>query len=303
MRCGSQSQWFRWIEKVPAFAEMPPEAISSLLDYMVLKGILWSDNGILAFATEGESIFGRKNFMEILSVFTSPPLFKVVSGQKELGFVHESAFYRREDGPAVLVLAGRSWKTNNLDWKRRVAHVEPSEGKGRSRWLGEGQMLSNTICQSIRRILSSGEPAPEWSRRASNQLEEIRNEHPWVSPNSTTLVRHSNGEVRWWTFAGGIANTLLSDSLKSKYDVSADNLSLRFRAADSVDAVAKLIDGLRHETIKPIPNSDAIDNLKFSECLPPEIASQVFLARFQDKAAIQRVMEEPTKIIVQAAGD
>ncbi len=294
-----RSQWYQWIKKVPAFAEMPEEAISSLLDFMVEKEILWSDDGILAFAAEGEATFGRKNFMEILSVFTSPPLFKVVSGQKELGFVHESTFYRREDGPAVLVLAGRSWKTNNLDWKRRIAHVEPSESKGRSRWLGEGQLLSHAICQSIRRILSSDEPAPEWSRRASNQLEEIRDEHPWVSSSSTTLVLQSNVEIRWWTFAGGIANNLLSDSLKAKCDVSADNLSLRFRSADSVDAVAKLIDGLRYETIKPIPNIESIENLKFSECLPPEIASEVFRARFQDKDAIQRVMDEPRKIVIE----
>jgi len=36
---------------------------------------------------EGEAKYGRKNFMEILSVFTSPPLFHVTWGRKELGFV------------------------------------------------------------------------------------------------------------------------------------------------------------------------------------------------------------------------
>ena len=98
----------------------------------------WSDDGILSFAPEGEAEYGRKNFMELLSVFTSPPLFRVVSGQKELGNVHESTFYKRQDGPVILVLAGRSWKTNHLDWKRRIAHVEPTDERGRSRWLGEG---------------------------------------------------------------------------------------------------------------------------------------------------------------------
>ena len=91
--------------------------------------------------------------MELLSVFTSPPLFRVVTGRKELGFVHESTFYKREEGPVILVLAGRSWKTNHLDWKRRIAHVEPTEERGRSRWLGEGQFLSFRVCQSIRRLL------------------------------------------------------------------------------------------------------------------------------------------------------
>jgi len=110
-----RSQWFSWVDAVPAFNEMPGEKIAALLEYMIAKGILWSDDGIVSFAPEGESIFGRRNFMDILSVFTSPPLFRVMSGQKELGFVHESTFYKREEGPPILVLAGRSWKTSHLD--------------------------------------------------------------------------------------------------------------------------------------------------------------------------------------------
>ena len=182
---------------------MPVESISALVDFMVSKGILWSDNGILGFAPEGESLFGRQNFMELLSVFTSPPLFRVVFGQKELGFVHESTFYRRETGPAVLVLAGRSWKTVHLDWKRRMAHVEASDEKGRSRWFGEGQMLSHKVCQSIRRILASEDTSPHWSRRASQRFEELRQEHPWLSSESTVLLqktdgRHSVVDIRRW---------------------------------------------------------------------------------------------------------
>ena len=138
-----KSQWFSWINTVPGFAKIPPERVAELVDAMLAKGILWSDDGILAFAPEGEATFGRQNSIAILSVFTSPPLFTVMSGQKELGKVHESTFYRREEGLVILVLAGRNWKTRHLDWKRRVAHVEPTDEKGRSRWLGEGQMLSH----------------------------------------------------------------------------------------------------------------------------------------------------------------
>src|SRR6056297_3300503 len=108
--------------------------------------------------------------MDLLSVFTSPPLFRVMSGQKELGFVHESTFFKKDDsdGPPILALAGRSWKTKHLDWKRKIAHVEPTDQKGKSRWLGEGQMLSQAICQSIRRILSTDNDDPSWSSRAKS---------------------------------------------------------------------------------------------------------------------------------------
>ena len=113
-----------------------------LVDHLIRTGILFEDGGILSFGPEGEAEYGRKNFLEFLSVFTSPPLFRVISGQKELGSVHESTFYKKQDGPSILVLAGRSWKTNHLDWKRHIAYVEATNEKGRSRWIGEGQFLS-----------------------------------------------------------------------------------------------------------------------------------------------------------------
>ena len=109
-----KSQWFPWVANVSSFAEMTPEHVNELVEFMITKGIIWSDDGILAFAPEGEATFGRRNFMDLLSVFTSPPLFNVMSGQKELGNVHESTFYSREEGPTILVLAGRSWKTKHL---------------------------------------------------------------------------------------------------------------------------------------------------------------------------------------------
>ncbi len=290
-----RSQWFHWIENVPGFAKMRPERVAELVEAMVASGILLSDTGILAFAPEGEAKFGRRNFMDLLSVFTSPPLFTVMFGQKELGNVHESTFYRREEGPAILVLAGRSWKTRHLDWKRRIAHVEPTDEKGRSRWLGEGQMLSHAICQSIRRILASDEDDPAWSRRGVQRFTELRNEHPWVTTDSTCLVH--NGQIRWWTFAGGIANALLADTLKPHCNVKADNLSLSFLTASSVEAVTELIGGLRPDDVHPIPNPDAMDNLKFSECLSLDIAAEVFTARFDDRAGVTQAIEERRRVI------
>jgi len=294
-----RSQWFHWVQNVPGYAQMPAERITELVDFMIAKGILWSDDGILAFAPEGEATFGRQNFMDLLSVFTSPPLFTVMSGQKELGNVHESTFYRRGEGPAILVLAGRSWKTRHLDWKRRIAHVEPTDQKGRSRWLGEGQMLSHAVCQSIRRILASDEGDPAWSRRGVQRFTELRDEHPWVSADSTCLVHNSNGQIRWWTFAGGIANALLADTLKPHCDVKADNLSLSFPTASSVDMVADMIDALQSDNVRPIPNPDAMENLKFSECLSPDIAAEVFTARFHDRAAVIQALGERKRVTIE----
>ncbi len=293
-----RGEWFAWVAAVPGFAEMDRQAVSDIVDFMIRSGVLWADNGVLAFAPEGEAKYGRKNFMELLSVFTSPPLFRVLAGQKELGSVHESTFYKRDQGPPVIVLAGRSWKTNHLDWKRRIAHVEAAEEQGRSRWLGEGQFLSYRVCQRIRRLLADDAGQPIWSRRAAAQINEIRTEYPWASADATSLVRHPGGEVRWWTFGGGVANTLLADFLRPKAEVRSDNLSIRFTTSMKLNEVEELIGALSADRIEPVPAEDAIEGMKFSECLPPHVAAEVFRARFNDAEAVSSILAEPRRVVV-----
>ena len=54
---------------------------------------------MLWLGREGQDTYGRKNFLDLISVFTAPPLFTVLHGRRELGFVDESTFLaRREDG-------------------------------------------------------------------------------------------------------------------------------------------------------------------------------------------------------------
>ncbi|QEL17822.1 DEAD/DEAH box helicase [Limnoglobus roseus] len=287
-----------WLLDVPAFAAMPDEQVGALVDHLVLTGTLFDDAGVLSFGVEGEAEYGRKNFLELLSVFTSPPLFRVMSGQKELGNVHESTFYKRQEGPVILVLAGRSWKTNHLDWNRRIAHVEPTDEKGRSRWIGEGQFLGFRVCQAIRRVLATEANEPNWSQRATAQIGEVRMEYPWATSDRTTLVQQPNGEVQWWTFAGGLANTLVADRLGGGTKAKADNLCLRFPSSLKLADVERLIDSRIRDEIVPVPGPEAIDNLKFGECLPPSIAGAVFAARFNDPEAIEAIRRERMRVIV-----
>ena len=69
----------------------------------------------------GEREFGFRNFMELFSIFSSPPLVSVYNGQSEIGQVHELTFQLKDEGPAVLTLAGRDWMVNHIDWPRRRA--------------------------------------------------------------------------------------------------------------------------------------------------------------------------------------
>jgi ATP-dependent Lhr-like helicase len=292
-----RSEWFGWLESVPAFQEIDKSRINEIVDGMIDSQILWSDHGILSFAPEGETRYGRRNFMDLLSVFTSPPLFQVLCGRKELGFVHESTFFRRDDRPSILLLAGRCWRATHLDWRRRIAHVEPTDERGKSRWLGEGQLFSHKVCQSMREILAGAFIEPSWSRRASSRLGELRNEFSWLRPDSTALVRDSGGDVRWWTFAGGIANTILSDQLKWSGRAEPDNVSIDLEGVANIDEVRERLVRLQAGDVVTTPDPRAVENLKFAEALPRALADEVFCSRFHDEDAIQKVLAEPLRVI------
>ena len=91
-------------------------------------------------------------------MFTSPPLFTVLHGRKELGTVHQIAFLRhRHDEPAILSLGGRSWAVTSLEWPKRIAYVIPADEKGKSQWLSTQFGLSFEVCQGVHDLLTEVE--------------------------------------------------------------------------------------------------------------------------------------------------
>ncbi|HBL44670.1 MAG TPA: ATP-dependent helicase, partial [Planctomycetaceae bacterium] len=157
-----RAEWFKWVSGVSGFQAITPDRVDQLVTAMLEKEILWDDSGILGMGRAGENTFGRKNFMELLSVFMSPPLFSILHGRNELGYVDEMTFLGKQEGPRILLLGGRAWQVNHIDWQRRRAYVEPTESKGRTRWMGEGQGLGFRLSQSIKRVLATDDHADYW---------------------------------------------------------------------------------------------------------------------------------------------
>jgi hypothetical protein len=111
-------------------------------------------------------------------------------------------------------------------------------------------------------------------------------------------VQRANGEVQWWTFAGGLANTIVSDHLGANSKARTDNLCVRFASTLKLGDVESLIASRLPEEIIPVPSEEAITNLKFGECLPPSIANEVFLARFNDPEVIANIRRESMRVVV-----
>src|SRR5438093_283492 len=58
-----QREWLDWIRNVPAFVAMPTERIAHMVTWMLQKGVLWDDQGILWLGRKGEETYGRRNFL------------------------------------------------------------------------------------------------------------------------------------------------------------------------------------------------------------------------------------------------
>jgi len=281
---------------------MPIQHIDHLAQWMLQAQILWDDHGVLWFGERGEDAYGRRHFLELVSVFTSPPLFAVRHGRQELGFVDEMTFLGQRDGPRVLLLGGMAWRVNHIDWQRRIAYVEATEAKGQSRWKGDKPGLAFSMCQAIKRVLAGDGDNAMWSKRARQRIDDIRQTYAWLDEQTTMVMRDEGGAAAWWTFAGFRANATLAYELSqaTQSAVDYDSFALVFETRVSSQTIEQALRELRSGDVRrmlPAIDDQAISGLKFSECLPYDLALDMLQSRFSDPAALQEALSQPVKFV------
>lgn len=298
----ARGAWDQWLALVPAFVEMAEVDRRAIVEGMITKGLLAETDGLLWFGKKGEREFGRKNFLELLSVFTTPPSLTVLHGRTEIGTLDLTALQMQirglreqdEDGPVVLTLAGKNWRVAHVDWTRHVVHVEEWAAPGRARWLGSGRLVPFAMAQARLSVLLSSENSARWSKRATGAMAEVRAGYRWMRPDSIVLQREAGDPWTAWTFAGSKANKALADSVALSGEEDAVPGPWWVRLGGDADfhevaptistVVSALSDGFRG----PVPDA-AIDGLKFGVCLDRQVAVQMFQKRLEDAEGVQHL--------------
>lgn len=297
-----RSTWDRWLSDFASRAGVSAEDVAAILTHMVDTGLLFDEQGLVSVGPEGEATFGRRNFLEVCSVFTSPPLFRILCGNRELGQVHESTFQSAKEERPSLLLAGRSWAVKAIDWPRRVAYVEATDAGGRSRWRSEAQAHHFRLCRAIRGVLATGGVPVPLTQRAEAKLAELVEDLGWASEDHTSLVRDDAGRLRWWTFAGLLANQTLRQAIGELADGrgSADNLWLALQPTASLEDLAAALEDVRAQAalapLEPSVNQEAASGLKFATCLPPSLVQRVFARLLSDQPAVAACLAEPVRL-------
>ena len=268
-----------------------PELASFIKEYdgllacLLERGMLHDDGGLISIGPEAQRIWGRRNYMELLSVFDTPELYTVFAGNHELGVLHELSF-RRES--AIVLLGGRSWRIMSVDHKHRIAQVEPAEDlPGRSTWLGSSQGLSFEICQAMRQILIH--PGATLSKRAAEHLELLQAQG--TTDAGGTILRETRTGCEWWTYAGLKANAALVR--RHGLPATFDSLTVRARCSP-----IELNRALGADPKEVSPEIDQRFLPKFAECLPETLLAQFASERLYDWRAAEQIRRSTIKQVV-----
>lgn len=291
-----RSTWPGGFDAVRAEAELPTEIPQQVLEHMVGRSLLVEDNSIVAMGPVGEQEYGRRNFMDVTSLFLTEPLLAVRWGQRDLGSVDPSSLASRDDTRATILLGGRAWGVRDVDWNRRVVWVEPVEEVGKSRWAGSGSALSWNICQAIRSVLCGDARLHEHvTSRAETKLTELRDDYSWVRDGRTTLVRDgARSRSRWWTFAGARSNHALAHTLDEAEvaTMAVDDLSIGIRAIVPIEELAAIATAIDPATARAPVDQRRLDTVKFASCVPNRFLEHMLAARDADKAGVGAVIAE-----------
>lgn len=267
------SDWRRWWGDLPLMADG-----AQVLAYLCEREFLVEDSGLLMIGPRAEKEFGQRHFMDLLSTFVADLELRVVAGIREIGFVSPLAIPARPDREQrPLVLAGRGWHVQHVDWERFTVWVEQVSTKGDVKWPSGAVTQSFEVCQAKREVLLGAVPDVELSKRVPAAMERLREERALeVRDNGLMMHPRGAGGARLWTWAGLKANASL-----------LAGLGLDARGVENESVV--LPEGITRDAIKaadpgavPRVDEDAVSGLKFSVALPPDLATKTIGERLAD---------------------
>lgn len=239
---GSGPQGVTWeaawahLSRIPDFFGIHRAEFDRLMDWLLADESLRLASGRLVLGPKAEHRFGRRNFMELYAVFSSVQSYTVQTREGQpIGSLAQDFVDRLQDDVSCFLLAGRPWVVLEVrhDDRRVVVELAP---KGREpTWGGIlPRFLGFEVCQEVRSMLRFGE-APDFLDPIAKESFDVYREHLAQVLDDDPSIQRIDGELRWWTFAGGRINYTLRyalESLDPRWKVIPDNFLLRLSGFD-----------------------------------------------------------------------
>ena len=228
---GRERAWEQ-LRRVPDFSAITLAEYDEVIDYMLRREFLFESGGLLSLGARAEKVYGRKNFMELYAVFSSPQFYRVLTaGGQEIGSLEQSFVDDLVAQMTSFLLGGRAWLVSEISHQQRTVTVHPAPRGKKPSWGGFApKMLGFEVCQRIKKLLADDADVPYLSEDAAATLAGYRDEFRELVRRADHAVQlDDEGAARWWTFAGGRINQTLKHALATTtgWKVIADNLHLR----------------------------------------------------------------------------
>lgn len=291
-----------WVKDAYPFNGVDDDELETLIATMLERQILYEADGFLSLGAKGEQIYGRKNFFELYAVFSSPPVFRVLHGREEIGYI-QARFVQGHDeqkGPLCFRLGGRAWQVVETVWQRGVMMVRPADAGRVPNWLGPPNVLSFEICQAIRETLIDDKaPGATLTAGAATELRAVREGYAELLALAPAPLEVTNdGVINWHTFAGGAINRVLAAALEHETHKPwvAGNLSLRSKEAGVAETHAALAN-MSNLTWEPLVFGKARSMArgvvsKFQPCLPADAEERLLAEKFLDLSGTLRFIAQ-----------
>jgi ATP-dependent Lhr-like helicase len=279
--------------RVPDLHGVNREEYDRLIAWMIQDQSLLLVGGQLALGPKAERLFGRRNFMEMYAVFTSPQSYAVQTQKgNPLGSLNQAFADQLAENVSCFLLGGRPWLVAQISHDERRIIVVPAPRGRRPTWGGYlPRFLGCALCCKILDIVTTGQTYPYLDAESANTLSEHQAAMaPILEPAKGGIAITDDG-IDWWTYAGGRINSTIRHALLAinrDWTVTPDNFTIKIRG----DGLSQTIfqDALRHLRGPDIWDDEAIWSkiahslpayrlTKFQPVMPPWVEQEV-IARY-----------------------
>ena len=297
-----QTAW-ELFQRVPDLRGIDRTEFDAVVDHLVAEGYLFAEGGLLAMGERAERAYGRKNFMELYAVFSTPELYSVVTmSGRDLGSLQQSFVDRLVEDASCFLLGGKPWLVELVNHKERRVRVMPAPRGRKPSWGGYLPVfLGQQVCEQMRAVLLGDEDHGYLHSGAAEVLADQRADLGSMLREGKS-VWAEEGNTFWWTFAGGRINQTLKQVLTwlGCEKVVADNTMVRWlattgrRGGEGFDPMAEIrradtwSDAMRREVEAALPPYRLS---KFQRALPDWAQREMLAGYLLDWEGAQAVAE------------
>jgi ATP-dependent helicase Lhr and Lhr-like helicase len=266
-------------------------------DYLIQ---FWTDNGLIRIINDdillgeiGEKYFARRNYLELFSVFESNDQYEVIFNKYSIG-VLDSWFVKSKEGKFLFRLAGKKWRTDEIDDERKLIYVSLTSQGVLPVWMGGSFIeIDFRVAQRVREIITGEFDCSlfDLDYDEIDALINIKKGKEFIGiVKSEILITITEDGLSLITYTGTMYNTMLSYLIKYYSGVTSESNDYAsilykkksFAKENLYELLLKIKSNLNYNTIYDILLKEIKiwKYSKFAEFIPEDLSKKFIISEY-----------------------